>query len=310
MASLSPNAIAFSLAVTGTAVAAGRVLFKSLVPSRQAPVAVVPPVLHDGIPPAAATVTIPPIAPAVSNDSTDHDPVPVLPVPVAAAVVINFASAMASFDLLLAAMHEALLDITPLVGTVSAVVRRGPRGSRSFRINGMSDHALYTVLLRYWNGARRKGEYQLGLGHFSVANAVGNVRTRAERVLGVIHDNTQLWVGRGDINTEFKEHPFVAREHVVPRVGYDGTKAADTFCEAAGLMSDTIWVHHIFLIVKVLAMRYGASGPQSTYMGVSVAIDALCVSYGIDPRMGVDGVTAEDLGVVVPTDLPQLFVRN
>ena len=305
MASLSPNSVAFTLAVTGAAVAAGRILFKSLRPSRQATAVVIPTVPVDGTP-----AVVPPIAPAVSNDSPDQDPAPILPVPAVVAMVINFTSAMASFDLLLAAMNEALFDISPLVATASSTVRRGPRGTRDFRINGMSDHALYTMLLRYWNGARRKGEYQLGRAGFSIANAVGSIRTRAERVLGVLHDTTQLWVGRSDINTEFKEHPFMAREHVVPRVDYDGIKSNDTFCEAAGVMSDTIWIHHILLIVKALAMRYGASGPQSTYMGVSVAIDALCVSYGIDPRVGVDGVTAEDLGINVPQDLPQMFVRN
>ena len=44
-------------------------------------------------------------------------------------------------------------------------------------------------------------------------------------------------------------------------------------------------------------------------MAAAVTLDAICVLYGIDPRVGGNGVTPEAMGVSIPDNLPQAFAR-
>lgn len=323
----SPQAVAFSLAIAGSLAVVGRTLFKST-PADIAtdPIAtvdalpVVPPVANAPIPPPANL-----IHPAASEDEGQalgnpggNAPIPnaalalLVPAPVIAAIVATFASALGRLDALLAILTQTPLDVAPLIPFASNTPIRGPRGMANLRINGMSDLALCAMLRRLWTGARRKGSYMRGKNDYTFDNATHLVVIRMRRVMKVINDNTQLWVGRTDIRTAFQDHPILARHHIVPRVGpfaHVGNKFSDVVCEAGGVMSDTIWVHHLFLVVQSLFLRYGASNCQAKYMGACATIDALCVSYGIDPRVGIDGLDPEDMGITVPDNLPQTFTR-
>ena len=308
MASIPPQTIVLSITLAGTIVAAGRSLLRSVQPARPAQATVGPPAAIATDRQARGQPVIPPtVSDDQDDDSNEANPVPAQAPPINV-VLASFMSALGYFDSLLAFMQEPPLNVSVLVASPSGVVRRGPRGHKDLRINGMSDHALYIALTRLWAGVRRKGEYQLGRADFTIAGAIESVRSRVERVLSVIREDSQMWVGRAGIHTVFKDYPFVGREYTVSRFGVHGNKPSDTYCESAGVISDTIWVHQVFLIAKVLSMRYGANHCQSTYIGVSVAIDAVCVAYGLDPRTGVVGITAEDLGITVPTEIPQTFV--
>ena len=192
------------------------------VPSIVAPIPPVPPLV-----PAPA-----PIVPPLAATGPSVAPPIVLVPPVAIAVIVaNFANAMGRFDLLLTAMNKIALDTSPLVSVASAVTVRGPRGNRNLVVSTSSDDELYTELVRLWSGARRKGNYQRGLG-FNQAEASNSAIERLGRVMTDINNTARTWVGRNDVETEFTSADGLpCRLHKVRRVGYVGAKQDDTFLE-------------------------------------------------------------------------------
>ena len=44
-------------------------------------------------------------------------------------------------------------------------------------------------------------------------------------------------------------------------------------------------------------------------MAAAVTLDTICVSCGVDPHVGGNGVTPEAVGVPIPDNLPQAFAR-
>lgn len=298
--------IAMSFALAGSVMAAGRLILnatKNVPAGNGAPA--IPMVANNRIVPILPANPVLPVAP---NNAVPPPPVVVPPAAVAV-ILASFASALGRLDALIHAMGEALLDISPLTPTPSHSPVRAARGIPELDITTRSDQALYTILVRLWNGARRRGAYRRSLPSFYVEDAVEEVMRRLHRVLNVVGVTDQSWAGKRGIVTSVLHTPVETKKYVCRRKHPTGAKIDDTYLESAGVRSDTLWVLNIVMIVESLSMRYGASVPQARYIGSSVAIDALLVSYGVDPRMGAAGVTAENFGIAMPDNLPRGFAR-
>ena len=323
-AAISPQAIGTGLAVLTGCIAAIRVVGRNgnqapQVPVNPAPTAgngptqVTPPPGAPAIMPMPAPVppalaVVPPPPPPAPPAPMANPPALALPVP--AIVVVTWMMALANCGHIFLALNVAALDVAPLVVPMPNAVRYRIRGMRNRQLRTMSDLQMSTYIRRIWDGARSVGGSRRVDPNFNNGEAEAMIRTRLRKIfLNVAPDDTRF-ADRGVHDSSVLSYPVSTREYVIPRINAASAKQNDKYLEVFGIRSDTQWVVDHYVLWWTLAYRYGCNVEQAKYLAASKTLDCIFVYYGLDPQVGVVGITPEDIGFTVPNGFPATYQRR
>ena len=315
VSSADPSLLGTTIALGVGFFALSKALFFKQVPPVVVPAAMAAsvPVQPPQVAPAPVVVAaptaaiVPPAVPAVVAPSppTVVAPPAMLVHPVAVAA-ITFAMALAAQDRLLLAVGNLVLDVSPLVVVLSTTNLRC-KNNLTFTLRNLSVAAGVQMLARLWSRVRRRGGSIKGKNK-SDAAIRKSVFERMKKIMQKIAPNDSRWVDRGAQPVSIMPAPLRISKIQVDRVKSNTAKVDDSYFEMGGLRSDTCWTVDFFVVVKWLALKYGANLRQATYIASASMIDAICVHNGVDPGVGAVGCAPEDFGIEVPASLPTAFV--
>jgi len=309
MDSFDPSALAAFVAAGATALAMALTLFRK----KSSTTAAVP--AATAVAPAAAhpSVHVHQIVCGSSSDSSDAGaigrlvfvppPPMVFQGPVLPPVAITFAVGLVEFQIMMAAVQARNtahgLAVIPTGALVPMRLAVDPRVGGPKRLGrNLSDVAAYHKILRIMNSARRRGSHVVARG--VTPKDLSDLDSRWNDVLYRIPAADACWSTRGGFVSNTVDAPLHLRKLVLDCVQSHTDKVTDTYFEVDGIRLNAMWVIFLYVLVKFLALEYGALERQSLYVAASVALDVLGVSYGFNPGTHHLGHTPEDHGFVAP----------
>ena len=136
------------------------------------------------------------------------------------------------------------------------------------------------------------------------------IRDRARRLTdgpGLVPTNDNRWADLVMNARVINGVPFRMTQYTATRNFAAGAKQTDDYFVFDNVASDTRWVMDFCGFFMQLSLRYGATLEQARYIAAVAAINAIAVSYGVDPNDGGHGAIPGAHGFVEPHRFPDPF---
>ena len=236
------------------------------------------------------------------------------------ATALSWATVVGVWDRLLVQVVMELqvtaLELAPLVVVAGEHYRvriKLPSGT-NLRASD-TDHEVWNKIATIWDQCRSKG---CGVRHrglardtpWSLQAAYQFAASRLTKVLSFMSANDNRWA---DLAMNARVHgaaPLRMTQCTAPRAFAFSAKQSDDYFVFDNVSSDTFWVTAFYGLFMQLGMRFGATLEQARYVAAVAAIDAVAVSYGVDPNDGDHGVLPSDHGFTEPWNFPNPFHRG
>ena len=209
------------------------------------------------------------------------------------------------------------LDMSPLIVVTGTAYRSRIRPGINTKLRASdTDSEIWDKIREVWAQCRSKGcgvrarnslannvPWTLGLAYEYTA-------ARLAKVLTFMSVNDNRWADLVMNARVINGVPFRMTQYTATRNFATGPKQTDDYFVFDNVASDTRWVMDFYGFFMQLSSRYGATLEQARYIAAVAAINAIAVSYGVDPNDGGHGAIPGNHGFVEPHRFPDPFRRR